>query len=279
MIHRPTIRQILALTHGAYDRRMARAGQFRRGGRGGGRPPKRWTPAELGDDLYLWAKATDDDITLNGSDVSGWADRSDRSNDGSQGTAADQPAWNSSDANFGGHASVQFDASNTEWFPFDGTVPDAASGDDEPFTVAITCKLEALAGSIWSFGGATGSVPVLYLGISSNKLRVSKFDDSSSGVSVDSTADWDTDPHVITVVHSGTMVTVYDCGTPIAGMDGVNQNVGQTTLAKYTLGARRRDPIADYSSVRIVENVVIGRALSAAEVTQLSSYLCREAGM
>lgn len=56
--------------------------------------PKLWRPDELGADLALWLDAEDtDSITLNGSTVSQWNDKSGNNRNLSQSTAADQPAY------------------------------------------------------------------------------------------------------------------------------------------------------------------------------------------
>jgi len=59
-----------------------------------------WTPAELGNDLALWLDAMDTDtITLNGSNVSQWNDKSGAGNNVSQSTASAQPSYVLNDLN------------------------------------------------------------------------------------------------------------------------------------------------------------------------------------
>ena len=69
-----------------------------------------WTPAALGSSLALWLRA-DMGITLNGSTVSAWADQSGNGRNATQGTAANQPTYQASNANLGGQASLLFDGS------------------------------------------------------------------------------------------------------------------------------------------------------------------------
>lgn len=53
-----------------------------------------WTPALLGASLALWLDADDaSTITLNGSNVSQWDDKSGNNRHASQATAANQPAY------------------------------------------------------------------------------------------------------------------------------------------------------------------------------------------
>jgi hypothetical protein len=59
-----------------------------------------WTPASLGADLALWLDAEDTaSITLNGSNVSQWSDKSGNNRHATQGTAADQPLYSATGFN------------------------------------------------------------------------------------------------------------------------------------------------------------------------------------
>lgn len=79
----------------------------------GGLPPST-TPATIyGSALKLWLRA-DLGITLNGGDVSAWANQGTAGGSFDQGTPANQPAWTSSDANMNGQASVTFTAANSD---------------------------------------------------------------------------------------------------------------------------------------------------------------------
>jgi hypothetical protein len=76
-----------------------------------GGQPAPWTPLSLGSALKFWVKA-DTGITLNGSDVSNWADQSGNGCDVAQGTAANQPAYNAT--GFNGLPTVSFTLANAE---------------------------------------------------------------------------------------------------------------------------------------------------------------------
>ena len=62
---------------------------------GSNRPMGGWTPDSEGTDLVAWYK-NKEGITLNGSDVSAWADSSSFDHDMVQATASEQPAYNAS---------------------------------------------------------------------------------------------------------------------------------------------------------------------------------------
>lgn len=59
-----------------------------------------WTPAELGADLALWLDADDvSTITLNGSNVAQWDDKSGNNRHAVQATASNQPAYSATEFN------------------------------------------------------------------------------------------------------------------------------------------------------------------------------------
>ena len=70
-----------------------------------------WTPAALGSDLALWLDAADSStITLNGSTVSQWNDKSGNARHATQGTAASQPTY--SQNQLSGKPAVVFDGTD-----------------------------------------------------------------------------------------------------------------------------------------------------------------------
>ena len=72
-----------------------------------------WEPSELGADLALWLDAADaSTITLNGSTVSQWDDKSGNDRHASQATAANQPAYLAT--GFNSNPSIDFDGSNDQ---------------------------------------------------------------------------------------------------------------------------------------------------------------------
>jgi len=74
---------------------------------------KLWRPDELGADLALWLDAEDtDSITLNGSNVAQWDDKSGNGRNVSQATAANQPTYTASGLN--GKPVLTFDGG--DWF-------------------------------------------------------------------------------------------------------------------------------------------------------------------
>lgn len=75
-------------------------------GLGGVRVGSPFSPLDISG-LVLWLRS-DLGVTLNGSNVSAWADQSGQGNNVSQGTGAQQPPYVASDASFGGQPSLTF---------------------------------------------------------------------------------------------------------------------------------------------------------------------------
>lgn len=103
-IQRASMRDVMELS------RVGRAGRHGRDGRDattfGGSDPT----TIFGSSLELWLRA-DMGITLNGGNVSAWADQSgkgDANRNVSQGTAANQPAYNASNASFANQPTLDF---------------------------------------------------------------------------------------------------------------------------------------------------------------------------
>lgn len=93
-----------------------------------------WTPANLGSDLALWLDAADaGTITLNGSAVSQWRDKSGNNRDVSQPTATKQPVYANNILN--GLSALSFDGSNDSLFTNAATIT-----LNQPVHRFIVCK-------------------------------------------------------------------------------------------------------------------------------------------
>jgi surface protein len=113
-----------------------------------------WTPASLGADLALWLDADDaGTITLNGSDVAQWDDKSGNGNDVSNGAASTQPAYLATGWN--GNPTVSFTATGQE-FLFKAGVSNFASNDD--FTLASAFEFLQTTNA-WDMATGWRSVP------------------------------------------------------------------------------------------------------------------------
>lgn len=105
--------------------------------------------------LELWLRA-DMGITLNGSDVSYWADQSGNGADAAQATAADQPEYVDDGSGEGGHPYVSFDAGNTE--SMTGSLASSITSTDYTL-IAVLDQAATAIGVVLSTEAAKASVP------------------------------------------------------------------------------------------------------------------------
>lgn len=127
----------------------ARRGGFR--GIGGARPV--FGPASVGGGTLLVWLESDYGITLNGGNVSAWADRVPATDQGvSQGTAAIQPAYNATDAHFNNRPSLQTDGGD---YLSDDAIDAALSclHSGVGGTLVVVPRFTTSAGVTWSYAG------------------------------------------------------------------------------------------------------------------------------
>ena len=104
-----------------------------------------WTPSQLGASLALWLDAEDTStITLNGSNVSQWDDKSGNGRHASQATAVIQPAYLAT--GFNSNPSIDFDGSNDQLT--------TSYALDFPFSISAAVQNDVASGSV---RGAVGS--------------------------------------------------------------------------------------------------------------------------
>lgn len=111
--------------------------------------------APLSANLSLWLRA-DLGITLNGSNVSAWADQSGNGNNVSQSTSGFQPAYNATDANYGGQSSITFNAVTPTFLTLASFVL------AQPTTLYVVHNFSTLTGTIVPVDGNSASKQAVY---------------------------------------------------------------------------------------------------------------------
>jgi len=101
--------------------------------------------------LKLWLRS-DLGITLNGANVSAWADQSGNANNATQGTAANQPSFNASDANYNNHPTLGFASANNQFMNMVAVFP------AHPMTVYIVGESTSGAAQQQFFGDNTNNI-------------------------------------------------------------------------------------------------------------------------
>lgn len=248
----------------------------RSGGRGGGSLP--FVPISVGD-ARLWLRA-DLGITLNDADVSGWADQSGEGNDLSQGTAADQPVYNASDADYNGRPSVEADGVSEYLLGSGSTLVSAASGTDTPWTVILAGHVEDTDATmaLYSWGTSTGANGWHYVGSqTAGEVTASRRADDTVGNVNQSGSTAVNAACVFSTVFTGTAVSTYVNGT--VDIDGAAQDVGAVSCDQFALFARARSTPSFFATGTIAEVVVYAGALSDADRTTVENYMAARYGL
>ena len=217
-----------------------------------------WTPADL-TGLALWLDAADSStITLNGTDVSQWDDKSGNGNHAAQAVAANQPARVTN--------GIQFDGTDDY---MDITAANIKTVT-QPFVYAMVVDLNS---------GATFK-PVTD-GITNNLDRVITGNEGAG----DNDGMWSGSPVNAATQVTATAVRVYNFASPSSSYfrNGISVASGdsgaQNPSNGIRLGADHDLSGANYSNILFNEYVVIDDALSPTDRQKLEGYLAHKWGL
>ena len=248
-----------------------------------------WTPDELGADLALWFDADDTStITLNGSNVAQWSDKSGNGNHVSNGTSSTQPAylttgWNSK-------PTVYFTKAGGEFLFKDGVSNFAANND---YTLASAFEYfqtnnnwDMVAGwrSVPNTSGAGAGSPVLQaMSIVNTQIGIHNTDVSATFIKVDVTSRLG--KKIATVGRSGgtdgnggaLTVTSTGFSQPTYQTDGTQTWISQAA-AGFQVGGKQQAGTA-YGDKYISEVVGCNTKLSTENRQKLEGYLAWKWGL
>ena len=221
----------------------------------------------------LWLRG-DLGITLNGNDVSAWADQSGNNNHATQSTAGNQPLYVSGAAAFANKPVVRFSVANSDHLIAD-TLGNLLSGTDKPYTVIMVAKQTSASNYIlWSFGNslvaAGGTCIQMYNELSANSCRVDKVDDLSTASRVSKTSSLTGTAKMQMVAHSGTSFFVRNNATETTSSA---QDVGATTLDLFTIGCFRGSNSVEFWDGDLAEALVFNRELVLPERDAVWNYV------
>jgi len=224
-----------------------------------------WTPVQLGASLALWLDANDTStITLNGSMVSQWADKSGNGRNVSQATATSQPAYDT--VAFNSKPALVFDGVN-DWIRRAGQVFDPSNSN---LFLAIEYRnaVKTLQSVVAS--DVSGSSPYLYLQADSGALK-------GYGGNYVSAGTYSLNQREITQIsrlatgnielyRSGTLT-----GSGAAGIATVNDG--------FTFGLLGSGSFGTFAAMAIAETVVVSGVLSTDNRQKLEGYLAWKWGL
>ncbi len=227
--------------------------------------PVTFSPNQIADQI-LWLDAADSStISLNGSTVSQWNDKSGNSFNVVQGTEGAQPSYNATGLN--GKGSIEFDGVNDS---LASEINIGITGNDAR-TIFIVGKLEQDDNSFIALGAKSTNELYSMGSWGEDWLLIgwggAPTYDYNTGV------EYDTNNHIHTITHDQTTTNWY--------IDGAEVGAGYThtyaTAAnKLYIGVRVND---SYMLGNISEIIIYERALSSGERTEVFNYLSSKWGI
>ena len=214
---------------------------------GSNRPMGGWTPDSEGTDLVAWYK-NKEGITLNGSDVSAWADSSSNSYDMVQATASEQPAYNASTG------VLTFDSGDNNNLQTTGQI--SLSGT---FTIGIKMYPTSFNNVVIADNTADDEFMKI---TANNKIRM-KMDTGTSDFNLDSGTFGD--DYIVFTRNGSNLITLY--------RNGVAQADTETkagTVDIDCIGVRKTDVNAYEGTI---EEIQIYDSTSAALTANINTYL------
>ena len=229
--------------------------------------PMLWRPSAIPrSQLALWLDAEDSSsITLNGSTVSQWNDKSGNGRNVAQATAANQPTYNTT--TFNGKPALVFDGSN-DFISRSGVV---LNDSDIILFLAIRYRNATTALQSVVSTDDTGSSPRIYLQADAGTLKGYGGNYISAGTYTANTMEVTS----ISRLASGDIIQVYRNGTlsgsGAGGIATANNGLKFGLLGTGAFGA--------HASVDIAESIAVNAVLSTGTRQRLEGYLAWKWGL
>lgn len=228
-----------------------------------------WTPANLGANLSLWFDASDSNsITLNGSTVSQWSDKSGNAQHVVQATAGSQPTYTTNALN--GKAVLTFGTSSILTNstaaiddPFSLFAVGAITGAIGTFNTLFRFNLAATANPIGLFGGGTSGNFATFFG---NGSTWNDTNTNTPSIAVTSSS-------IMSVVNGANVATPY--------VNDVAQNTKVGTMAAatgFSLGLSQGSFPYPWNGT-IAEVVLTNNAVGTTDRQKVSGYLAWKWGL
>jgi hypothetical protein len=241
----------------------------------GGLPP--WTPAQLTTALWLDAEDTST-ITLNGSTVSQWADKSGNARHILQAVASQQPTWNATGLN--SKPTLVFDGSSDILLNQNA----GSVGVTNITLVAVMRYVSASTEDMLMGVGQTNNVRAVRAFYRANAATTQGFSTWGSDVPSSSlSADIGGSPHIFEAVMANTTSVklyrdgVIDTGAPRALESGAALPV---SFDGFSIGSLQGSLVGGYySNIEVSEALVLYTAISTDNRQKLEGYLAWKWGL
>jgi len=210
----------------------------------------------------LWLDASDvSTITMSGTAITGWADKSGERNDAAQlGADSTRPTYGVTDQN--GLATVSFDG---------GDYLGTGYVNDETITAILVMKRNTMTPEKFSIGSKGTATTRSFWGVGNSATKAY----GAAGLTASSTVayTWGTGFSVFQGTHGGSVVNIYKNG---AYSDGFAYGgVADNTTAPYYVGTFNNagSPYSAYFNGHIGEIICYRRVISTAERATITAYL------
>ena len=245
---------------------------------------KLWRPDELGASLALWLDAEDAaSITLNGSTVSQWDDKSGNARHVSQATAANQPNYTASGLN--GKQVITFDGTNDALINASAGLMRAVSGATAVMVMSRAANLAAGSDALW-IGTSVGNAR-LVMGVRIGLAAPGEgFTSGGRRLSTDTFQTvtgfaYTSNPIIAAARHdyANTNLEIWQDGT--AGASRVYQTAGVTdnNAGPLSVGAGNVAGTGAPFNGYIAEITLVHSALSTTDRQKLEGYLAHKWGL
>lgn len=246
-----------------------------------------WSPSDLGAALALWLDATDtSSLTLDGSSVTQWADKSQNGHSVSQATVSEQPQWSSVNAAYqiNGQPAVAFTGNRHSLASADFNLGTAVADHSTPIHVFSVGQLDLITGNEFTlFAGANATAEQFFgrwwqFGSEYFQANTRNIDEGDGGAEANQTAGLNagTNPWIINVEnnrqgnasfirYNSADVSPENCAFGEEGFDGLV--VGNNYWGGKSLGGI------------LGEFLIITEALSQANRERVEGYLAHKWGL
>jgi len=216
--------------------------------------------------LYSWVRS-DLGVTLNGATVSAWADQSGNGKNLTQGSAASQPTFNATDADYNNLPSLTFDGVN-----------DCLAGSSfnyGAFTIFMVAKVTSAAGNGYYYIRGAGAACDYLWARTADTVYIDRNNAGTRSRKDATNATWGVGSTPLTVVHvfDGTHAgnLIRKNGTALSTSD-VSANDPGTSSVSRTFNLLS-DNSAYFTTGSFTEMAIFNRALNNTEITQMEAYL------
>jgi hypothetical protein len=206
--------------------------------------------------LQFWVRG-DLGITLNGSNVSAWADQSGNGRNNTQGTAALQPAYNTTDANYNNQPTLTFNQTNTQGF-----VCSTFTAVPQPLTFIFVCNYATAVHTAELIDGSVQRNIIYSTGVNNYQIQALGGGAGNIVASVNSSV-----PAVLGFVSNGASSAIFYNNSQTAAQTG---SVGTNGMDQFPVGLGGN--VQSWNG-KVAEVIIYNFVLSSAQQFAVFHYL------